>query len=61
MILGGALGNLIDRAFRAGDGVMGGAVVDFIEVQWWPVWNVADMGVVLGASLLLVVTYRNAE
>jgi signal peptidase II len=61
MILGGALGNLIDRAFRAGDGFMGGAVVDFIDVQWWPVWNVADMGVVLGAILLLVVTYRNAE
>ena len=42
--LGGALGNLIDRAFREGDGFLGGAVVDFIDLQWWPVFNVADVG-----------------
>jgi len=54
LVLGGALGNLADRAFR-GDGLFDGAVVDFIDVQWWPVWNVADMGVVVGAILLAYV------
>jgi signal peptidase II len=58
LVLGGALGNLIDRAFRSTDGFMGGAVIDFIDLQWWPVWNVADAGVVVGAILLLVVSYR---
>ncbi len=58
MIVGGALGNVIDRAFRAGNGgFLGGSVVDFIDFQWWPVFNVADMGVVVGAILLVVSTF----
>lgn len=62
MILGGAVGNLVDRAFRAGDGgVMGGAVVDFIDLQWYPIFNVADIGVVCGALLLLVATARQGD
>jgi signal peptidase II len=56
MILGGAIGNLADRAFRAGDGFLGGAVVDFIDLQWFPVFNVADIGVVGGAALLVLAT-----
>jgi signal peptidase II len=60
LILGGALGNLADRAFR-GDGVFDGAVVDFIDVQWWPVFNVADMGVVIGVVLLLVSTFLEPD
>ena len=53
MIVGGALGNVLDRAFRSGSGgFMGGAVVDFVDLQWWPVFNVADVGVVVGAFLL---------
>jgi signal peptidase II len=56
MILGGALGNLSDRAFR-GDGLFDGAVVDFIDLQWWPVFNVADIGVVVGVVVLLVSTF----
>jgi signal peptidase II len=60
LIIGGALGNLADRAFRAGEGFMGGGVVDFIDLQWWPVFNIADMGVVIGAGLLIVTT-GNAE
>jgi len=57
-IAGGALGNLADRLFRSDDGFLGGAVVDFIDVQWWPVWNVADMGVVLGGATLVWTAYR---
>src|SRR5206468_3657779 len=42
LVLGGALGNVADRAFRAPGGFLGGAVVDFIDPGWWPVFNVAD-------------------
>ncbi len=56
LVLGGALGNLIDRAFRGGGGFLGGAVVDFIDFQWWPIFNVADSCVVIGAILLILVT-----
>lgn len=50
LILGGALGNLIDRALR-------GAVVDFIDVTLWPgrhwhTFNVADVAIVVGAALV---------
>ena len=60
-IAGGALGNLADRLFRSSDGFLNGAVVDFIDVQWWPVWNVADMGVVLGGVALVWHAYRRAR
>ena len=43
--LGGALGNLFDR-------VLLGSVVDFIDIKFWPVWNVADMAIVSGVALL---------
>ena len=56
LVLGGALGNLGDRAFRGG-GFFGGSVVDFVDPQWWPVFNVADaaisVGVVIFAATLL--------
>jgi signal peptidase II len=61
LVLGGALGNLTDRAFRSGEGFLGGGVVDFIDFQWWPVFNVADMGVVCGALLLLVSSWRDED
>ena len=35
---------------------MGGAVVDFIDLQWWPIFNLADAGIVVGALLLVVVS-----
>ncbi len=59
-IAGGALGNLSDRLFRSDDGFLQGAVVDFIDVQWWPVWNVADMGVVVGGIVMVWNSYRRA-
>ena len=52
MILGGALGNLVDRFFRA-PGPLRGHVVDFLSIGWWPVFNVADPAVVGGAMLLV--------
>lgn len=55
LVLGGALGNLIDRLFRA-PGPLQGHVVDFVSVGWWPVFNVADSGVVCGAILLVLLT-----
>ena len=37
---------------------MGGRVVDFIDVQWWPVFNVADSAVSIGAVALVVLSLR---
>jgi signal peptidase II len=50
LVLGGALGNLTDRAIRAPG--MRGRVVDFIDFQIWPVFNLADTAIVVGAILL---------
>jgi signal peptidase II len=55
MILGGAMGNLVDRFFRA-PGPLRGHVVDFLSIGWWPVFNVADPSVVGGAILLVVLS-----
>jgi len=56
LVAGGALGNLGDRAFRGDDGFLHGAVVDFIDLQWWPIFNVADSAIVVGGILLVVVS-----
>ena len=58
LVAAGAIGNLLDRVFRSGDGFLGGAVVDFIDVQFWPVWNVADMAITCGAVLLVLTAAR---
>ncbi|MEU2178936.1 MULTISPECIES: signal peptidase II [Nocardia] len=60
MVLGGALGNLVDRLFRA-PGPLQGHVVDFVAVGWWPVFNVADSAIVCGAILLVVLTVFGFE
>ena len=57
LIVGGSLSNVVDRLFR-GDGWLDGAVVDFIDVQWWPVFNLADAAIVVGAALLLLTSLR---
>jgi len=54
LIIGGALGNLADRIFRESSGFLKGEVVDFIDFQWWPVFNIADSAVVIGCLLLAV-------
>jgi signal peptidase II len=59
LVLGGAFGNLSDRLFRD-PGLLRGAVVDFIDLQWWPVFNVADMAVSCGCVLLVFTAGRRA-
>ncbi|MFM8944667.1 MAG: signal peptidase II [Actinomycetota bacterium] len=56
MILGGAVGNLTDRAVH-GPGFTG-PVTDFIDLHVWPVFNLADSAVVLGALALVLLTAR---
>lgn len=58
-VLGGALGNIVDRVVRADAGPLSGSVVDFIAVTWYAVFNVADMFVVCGALLLVLVELRH--
>ena len=55
LVLGGALGNLVDRLVRDQ-----GGVVDFVDLQWWPVFNAADAAISVGA-VLLVFTLRERE
>ncbi len=47
LILGGAIGNLMDRIFL-------GYVVDFIDLRVWPVFNVADSAITVGAAIILL-------
>lgn len=58
-VLGGALGNLTDRALD-GPGLTG-RVIDFIDLRIWPVFNVADSAVVVGAVLLTLSSFRREE
>ena len=58
LILGGAVGNLVDRILR-GDGFLDGAVIDFIDFSHWPTFNVADSAITVGAVLLLWAAIRN--
>lgn len=61
LVLGGALGNLVDRLFRS-PGPLQGHVIDFIAVtRWWPVFNVADSAIVCGAILLVALTVFGFE
>ena len=79
LILGGALGNIIDRLFY-GDALLSGKVVDFIHVNLWsgflpesiplvggmyislfPIWNVADMGIVCGVASVVLLHKKYAE
>ncbi len=58
LILGGAIGNVIDR-------VVHGQVVDFLLVYWqrwhWPAFNVADSAITVGAALLIVDEFRRVR
>jgi len=54
MLLGGALGNLVDRARE-------GAVIDFIDPSFWPAFNLADASIVIGVFGLLYVVEGKRE
>ncbi|MGA8942082.1 MAG: signal peptidase II [Thermoactinomyces sp.] len=58
LILGGAVGNLVDRVLK-------GEVVDFLHFQFgsyqFPIFNIADSSIVIGVSLLLILTFFTAE
>ena len=53
LIIGGALGNIIDRIFL-------GEVVDFIDFGFWPVFNFADTAIVVGVGITLVIVARQS-
>jgi len=55
LVLGGAVGNLMDRLFRA-PGPGRGHVVDFLELPHWPVFNLADSAIVSSAVLMVALT-----
>ncbi len=64
LVLGGAMGNLTDRAIR-GTGFFGGRVIDFLAFARspraqpvWPVFNLADSAIVVGAGLILLASVR---
>jgi signal peptidase II len=53
LVTGGAIGNLSDRLFR-GRGGLHGSVIDFIDLQWFPIFNVADSAITIGGVLFFV-------
>jgi signal peptidase II len=57
LLLGGAAGNLVDRLLRHHHG----AAIDFIDLRWWPVFNLADASIVCGSILLVLVGARRAS
>ena len=53
LVLGGGVANLVDRA-------MGGSVVDFLAVGWWPTFNLADVSLSAGCVLMVMTSFRVA-
>lgn len=51
-ILGGAISNIIDRT-------MSGCVIDIIDLKLWPVFNLADTFIVIGAIIIVLAAFRN--
>jgi signal peptidase II len=60
LVLGGAVGNLADRLFRA-PGPGRGHVVDFLELPHWPVFNLADSAIVSAAILMVLLSARGSN
>lgn len=52
LTIGGATANIIDR-------LIGGSVIDMLDLGWWPAFNLADVFIVGGAALLLLTTGRS--
>lgn len=53
-VIGGTIGNLVDRVTRAEDGFLSGPVIDMVDLQWFPVFNLADAALTVGIGILLV-------
>lgn len=65
LVVGGALGNLVDRMFRS-PGVFRGGVVDFISIleparQFYPIFNIADSAIVCGGLFGVVLALRGVD
>ncbi|MER7174711.1 signal peptidase II [Streptomyces mesophilus] len=60
LLLGGALGNLTDRLFRA-PGVFEGHVVDFIAPKNFAVFNLADSAIVCGGILIVILSFKGLD
>ncbi len=60
LLLGGAAGNLVDRLFRS-PGPGRGAVVDFLDFQVWPSFNIADSAIVVGGLLAVLLSLRGHD
>jgi signal peptidase II len=58
LVLGGILGNMVDRIFRE-PGFLRGHVIDWLQLPNWPVFNIADSAIVGAAVISMVLTARN--
>jgi len=56
-VVGGAVGNLVDR-FARGEGIIDGRVIDWIELWIIPTFNIADASVTVAVALILVQAWR---
>lgn len=59
LVMGGAMGNLVDRATR-GEGLLDGKVVDWIQIPNFPVFNLADTALTVGVGLVLLSAFRQS-
>lgn len=57
LVLGGAIGNLVDRVVRS-PAPFRGHVVDWIDLRVWPVFNLADSAIVIGGLLGVILSMR---
>ena len=60
MIIGGALGNLIDRIAR-GEGFLDGHVIDWVQLPNFPTFNVADSSISVAVAILLIGSWRSGS
>jgi len=56
LVLGGAVGNLVDRIFR-GPGLFDGKVVDFVDFDFFATFNVADSAITVGAGMAVLLAF----
>jgi signal peptidase II len=58
LVMGGIIGNLIDRIFRE-PGMLRGHVIDWMQLPHWPIFNIADSAIVIAALISMVLSARN--